>query len=321
MRKYILLVLIICLSLSIMTLSGCSGGGTLPSEDGKLNIVCAGFVAYDLCREVLGGEEGLTLLGRAGMDMHSFEPTAADVVALSNADVFVYVGGESSGWADGMIAAAKNAQLITVKMTDYGQELCSHDHDHGEEVNRSDDHGADEHVWLSLGNAERIVEAIRLATERAAVANGIDSKAIDAYNKNAKEYAALLGKLQSDYKEMVESAERRVILVADRFPFVHLACELGLEYYAAFPGCSTETNASFATQAKLIEAVREHGLPCIFKIDGSDGTVAQKVSAETGAKVLILDSAQVVSADRMASGESYLNIMKKNFEALSEALN
>ncbi|MBQ9162316.1 MAG: zinc ABC transporter substrate-binding protein [Clostridia bacterium] len=319
MRKFILLVLIICLSLPIMTLSGCSEGETLPSEDGKLNIVCAGFVAYDLCREVLGGEDGLTLLGRAGMDMHSFEPTAADVVALSNADVFVYVGGESSRWADGMIAAAKNSQLVTVKMTDYGQKLCSDEHAHGE--GGHSDHGADEHVWLSLDNAKGIVEAIRAAAERAAIANGIKKKVVDTYNKNAKEYTVQLDELQGDYEKMVESAERRVILVADRFPFVHLTCELGLEYYAAFPGCSTETNASFATQARLIEAVRKHDLPCIFKIDGSDGAVAQKVSAETGAKVLVLDSAQVVSSDRMAAGESYLNIMKKNFDALSEALN
>ena len=315
MKKITVLILIICLSFSLMTATGCSGETTSPSEDGELKILCAGFVAYDLCREILGGEENLSLLGRAGMDMHSFEPTAADVAALSEADVFVLVGGESSRWADGMIRAAKNSKLATVKMLDYSTEACTGHHDHEDE-----EHGEDEHVWLSLSNTERIVGAIREAVVKAAAVNGIDQKVIDTYTKNAEDYLVKLGELKQRYAQMVEAAERKVILVADRFPFAHLTCEFELEYYAAFPGCSTETNASFATQAELIEKTMELGLPCIFKIDGSDGVIAEKISAETGARVLVLDSAQVVSAERMRS-ESYLNIMEKILVALTEALN
>lgn len=315
MKKITVLILIICLSFSIMTATGCAGGEVSPSEDGQLKILCAGFVAYDLCREILGGEEHLTLLGRAGMDMHSFEPTAADVAALAEADVFVLVGGESSKWADGMIRSAKNSKLATVKMVDYSDEVCADTHDH-----EGEDHGSDEHVWLSVSNVLRIVDAIEEAVIKAAIANGIDEKTVDAYRQNANDYKMELGELKSQYEQMVANAKRNVILVADRFPFVHLTCELGIEYYAAFPGCSTETNASFATQAELIEKTRELSLPCVFKIDGSDGVIADKVADETGAKVLVLDSAQVVSAERMKT-ESYLDIMKKNFIALSEALN
>lgn len=314
MKKIIVLILIICLSLSVMTVSGCSDNVKSPSEDGELKVLCAGFVAYDLCREILGGEESITLLGRAGIDMHSFEPTAADILALAEADVFVIVGGESSKWADGMLKSAKNESVITVRMVEYSKDVDSdHDHDH-------ENHETDEHVWMSLSNVICIVGAIEDAICNAARANGLDEKVVDAYRQNAKKYSNELVALKSEFAQMVNNSRRRVILVADRFPFVHLACELGLEYYAAFPGCSTETNASFATQAELIEKTKELKLPCIFKIDGSDGVIADKISVETGARVLVLDSAQMVSAERMKT-EGYLNIMKKNLVALSEALN
>lgn len=315
-RKLISLWLIICLSLPIMMLCGCSDGATVSAaKDGQLKVVAAGFVAYDFCREVLGGEENIVMLGKSGVDMHSFEPTAADVVALAEADVFVFVGGEANKWAQGMINAAENATLLAVDMT-----KCA-EHTHGHDEHEGHDHGADEHVWLSLENAKSIVSGICKAVKSAANINGIDEKNIDAYEKNAEEYIIRLDALKSRYQTMVASATRRAIVVADRFPFIYLVEELGLDYYAAFPGCSTETGASFAVLSELIESVSEFGAPVVFMIDGSDGAVAKNVCQATGARLATLDSAQVVSAKRMADGESYLNIMEKNLVALTEALN
>jgi zinc transport system substrate-binding protein len=314
MKKYVSLILIICLCLPIMTATGCSQGRSSASEDGRLRVVCAGFVAYDFCRQVLGGDENITMLGKAGMDMHSFEPTAADILMLSEADVFVYVGGEANKWVDGMISAAENKELHLVDMTKCVKGIHSDDH-HGH------DHGEDEHVWLSFDNAGEIVLSICEAVKKAAISNGVDEKVVDTYDKNARQYIDALTTLKGKYLDMVASAKRKMIVVADRFPFVYLVEELGLEYCAAFPGCSTETNASFAVQMELIEKTKENGIPVVFMIDGSNGAVAKKVCEQTGAKLATLDSAQIVSDARLAEGESYIDIMEKNYNALLEALN
>lgn len=314
MRRFVSLAMIICLCLTVMTATGCSGTQSSAANDGELKVVCAGFAAYDFCRQVLGEDENIALLGKAGMDMHSFEPSAADILTLSEADVFVYVGGEANKWADGMISAAKNKELRLVDMTRCVQGIHAEDHhDH--------DHGEDEHVWLSFDNAAKIVLDICSAVKESAKENGIDEKVIDTYDKNAQQYVEKLSSLKEKFVDMVSAAQRKTIIVADRFPFIYLVEELGLEYYAAFPGCSTETNASFAVQTELIEKTKECGAPVVFMIDGSNGAVAKKVCEQTGAKLAVLDSAQIVSESRIAAGESYINIMENNYKALLEALN
>lgn len=333
-NKVISILLSVVIILSAFSLAACNDAGKpSPSEDGVLRIVCAGFVATDLCREVTGVvDDGsmreIILLGKAGMDMHSYEPTAADIISVSSADVFVYVGGESDGWVEGVLRSAGNRELITVSMTEVSslisEELpegaehddsCDLDHEHDHDRGTAEETAADEHVWLSLSNASRIVDAICDAVCRA------DAERADVYRQNADGYKAKLSSLSKDFAEMVSASKRNTVLVADRFPFIYMTRELGLEYFAAFPGCSTETDASFATQTFLIEKTKELGLPYIFIIDGSDGAVAEKISRETGAKILRLYSMQTVSDAELENGATYLDYMGKNFNSLKEALN
>lgn len=331
MKKTVISILLSAvIILSAFSLAACNDAGKpSPSEDGVLRIVCSGFVATDLCREVTGVvDDGsmreIILLGKTGMDMHNYEPVAADIISLSTADVFVYVGGESDAWVEGVLRSAGNSELITVSMTEVSslvsEELpegaehehddsCDHDHGAAEEA------ASDEHVWLSLSNTSRIVDAICDAVCRA------DAERADVYRQNADGYKEKLSSLSKDFSEMVSASKRNTILVADRFPFIYMTRELGLEYFAAFPGCSAETDASFATQTFLIEKTKELELPCIFVIDGSDGSVANKVSKETGAKILCLYSMQTVSDAELEDGATYLGYMEKNLNSLKEALN
>ncbi len=315
-------VLLLCLTLlfgCLATLAGC-GEPTNPTtaDNNGTTIVCTNFAGFDFARSLLAryqenGGEGvveLIILGKPGQDMHSFEPSAQDIITLANADVVVCTGAE--GWLDAAIKSSGNTVAHIVSM----MEVCDtidgdhdHDHDHG-----SDDAcaliGADEHVWLSVENAIRISQAIEDALCKA------DADNAHAWKSCGEAYRGELTALLGDYTAMMAAATRDTVVIADRYPFAYLFRELGLNCVAAFPGCSSETSASFATQTLLIEKTKELALPYIFIMEGSDGKVAATVSAETGAEVLTLNSMQVVT-DREST---YLEIMKQNLQNLKKAL-
>lgn len=307
----------VILAAVVMLLMLCSCGGAAGGE-GRLSIVCTTFPQYDFVKNILGSEEGLTLLLDDGGDLHSYEPTAQDIIKIGSADLFVYVGGASDEWVESTVKATENPNLKTIALMNLVDTLDEeyvagmeheHEHEHGE------DETQDEHVWLSLKNAAAITQALCDAICE------IDPENSDEYKANAEEYIAQINALDGEYQTAVDSSARKTVLFADRFPFRYLVEDYGLEYYAAFAGCSSESEASFETMAFLIDKTKELSLPVVLTIDGSDGSLAKTVCEATGAGTAELDSCQSVSAEDIANGASYINIMKSNLEILREALN
>jgi zinc transport system substrate-binding protein len=283
-------------------------------------IVAIGFAGYDFTRSILSrytenGGEGvvqLMILGKPGQDMHSFEPTAQDIITLAGADVVIATGAEA--WLASALESSGNSTARVVSM----MEACDvygaghdHDHDHGHENGSCALIGNDEHVWLSVDYAIRIVSGVADALKQA------DPENAAAWEASAEQYKTELTALNTEFRDMVKAAARKQVVVADRHPFVYLFADLGLDCVAAFPGCSSETSASFETQIKLIEFTKTHELPYIFVIEGSDSKVAEVVAGETGAEILTLNSLQVVTN---FENTTYLAVMKSNLENLKKAL-
>lgn len=311
MKRIISVITITVLAMLIF----CSCGNTIPEKD-TLSIVCTTFPQYDYLKNIIGNDESLTLLLDDGGDLHSYEPTAQDIIAIGSADLFVYVGGNSDKWVENTVKASNNPKLKTVALMElvetYEEEYVAgmeHEHEPGEHST------PDEHIWLSVRNAVIITQALCDAICE------IDSENTQIYKTNAEKYISQLNVLDAEYSAVVESAARKTVLFADRFPFRYLIEDYELTYYAAFAGCSSESEASFQTMAFLIDKTKELALPVVLTIDGSDGSLAKTVCKETGAKSAVLDSCQSVSADDIKNGTTYLKIMENNLEVLREALN
>jgi zinc transport system substrate-binding protein len=313
----------------VVSLCGCAGANSAASE-GKLSIVTTIFPEYDWVREILGsnpkGAE-VTLLLDDGVDLHSFQPTADDIVKISSCDVFVYVGGESDEWVDDALKEATNKDMIVINLLDVlGDGAKEEEIIEGMEAEEEEE-GAegeeeeieyDEHVWLSLNNAKILVEKIAKAIESA------DKDNAATYEANAKEYISKLDDLDGKYREAVSGASCSTLLFGDRFPFRYLVDDYGLNYYAAFVGCSAETEASFETVAFLAGKVDELSLKNIMTIEKSDGKIASTIRDNTTSKdqqVLALDSMQSTTMEDIQNGSTYLGVMKNNFEVLKKALN
>lgn len=317
MKKIVSLILIFILAFSL-----CSCGNTAQESEG-LKIVCTAFPQYDYIKNILGSDEGLAMLVDDGGDLHSYEPTAQDIIAIGSADLFVYLGGVSDSWAEGALKSANNPDLKAVALMDTVDTLeeeyaagMEHDHKHEHiEAHDGDHEKEDEHIWLSLKNAAKITDYLCNALCE------IDAQNAALYRANADEYIKKLNALDGEYQAVINSAERNTLLFADRFPFRYMTEDYSLTYYAAFAGCSSESEASFETMAFLIDKTKELNLPVILSIDGSDGSIAEMISGETGAKVLSLNSCQSVSSADIVQGANYLNIMENNLEILREALN
>lgn len=312
MKKILSIILI---AAALLCLCAC---GSTPEEAPKCNlrIVCTAFPQYDFVKNILGTDEGLTLLTDDGGDLHSFEPTAQDIITIGSADLFIYIGGVSDEWVDGVISAANNPDLKTVALMDlveaYDEEYAAGmEHEHSDEEHTE----KDEHIWLSLGNASAITQQI------CDIISEIDTENADRYRANAGKFIADLITLDLQYRLAVDEAKRNVLLFADRFPFRYIVEDYGLEYYAAFAGCSSESEASFETMAFLIDKTNELSLPVVLTIDGSDGSIAKTVCDSTGAKTAVLDSCQSVSMADIKNGTTYIGIMRNNLEVIREALN
>ncbi|MBQ7375332.1 MAG: zinc ABC transporter substrate-binding protein [Clostridia bacterium] len=324
-----LLCFILMLALALSALSGCSKG---EEEDEKLKIVCTIFPQYDWMRNIIGEIDGveLTLLISNGNDMHSYEPSAADIMKIADCDMIVYLGKDIDGWVSEAIERSGREDVKKVALAECeGVTLrnissASHTHDHDEHDDHDDhdghDHGAlDEHLWLSLKNATVLTETLCDAICE------LDPENAQNYRDNAARYILELEDLRLDFEAAVARADgsKRFMLFCDRFPFVYLLEELGIEYSAAFEGCSADVDADFGTVVRLIEEAEEHGVDFVAMTESSDGTLARTVAnaikdREVG--LLTLDSMQAVGKKKIESGYSYLSIMRENLRVLSVAL-
>ena len=314
MKRVLSLVLALVM---LFSLAACSGA----ARRARVQIVTTSFPLYDWTRNIVGDTEGveITWLMDSGVDPHSFQPTTKDLVFVSDCDVFVYVGGESEAWADDAVSSMKNENALVVKLLDGLQEaaLAEEDVPGAEPEHEEEEEGAlDEHIWMSLRAAQRCVDLICDALCEADSAND------DLYRMNADDYKARLAALDQAYTEAVASSELHTILVADRFPFRYLAEDYDLDYFAAFAGCSAETEASFQTVLGLSQKADELGLPVILVTENSTGDIADAVSEGSQSEPMIrtLDSLQSVTAEIAAGGVTYLSVMESNLEVLKEAL-
>lgn len=324
MKRYFLII--------IAALVACASfAGAAHAADGerKLSIVATIFPAYDWVREIIGGESSraeTTMLLDSGVDFHSFQPTVDDILKISTCDLFVCVGGESDEWVDDALREAVNKNMRVVKLLDAigdrakieeiveGMER-EDEHDHEDDHDHEGEH--DEHVWLSLKNARVLVRAI------ADVICEIDPARSDAYRANAAAYDEKLASLDERYHSELDGAKYDTLVFGDRFPFRYLVDDYGLKYYAAFSGCSAETEASFKTIAFLAGKVDELDLHTVIAIEGSDRKIAETVARsakKNDPQIVVLDSLQSVTAKDAAGGAAYLSIMERDLEALKKAL-
>ena len=313
MKRFLSLILALGM---LFSLAACSGA----ERRARVQIVTTSFPLYDWTRCVAKDVDGveITWLMDSGVDPHSFQPTTKDLVFVSDCDVFVYVGGESEAWADDAVASMKNENAIVVKLLEGLQETALAEEDvPGAEPEAEEEEGAlDEHIWMSLRTASLCVDLICEALCEADSAND------DVYRRNADDYKAQLSALDDAYSEAVASSELDTILVADRFPFRYLAEDYHLNYFAAFAGCSAETEASFQTVLGLSQKADELGLPVILITENSTGDIADAVSegSQNEPAIRTLDSLQSVTAEIAAGGVTYLSVMESNLEVLKEAL-
>jgi periplasmic solute binding family protein len=301
-------------------------------ETKKLSIVTTIFPAYDWVKQVVGDNKNveISFLIDKGVDLHSYQASAADIAKITDSDLFVYVGGESDDWAEDIIKENPNLNYINMvdsigeaalaeELVEGMQDEEEHDNESEEHANEEGEHEEgeeeiDEHVWLSIKNAETIVSAIEAKLAE------IDPDNKAEYEKNANDYLAKLDELDKEYKDTLSSIQNKTIIVGDRFPFRYLVNEYGIKYYAAFKGCDAGSEASFETVKFLANKMDELNMTDIFIIDGSKGDLAKTIVDNTkdkNAKVLVLDSMQ---STKSSDNASYLDIMKKNLEVLKEVL-
>lgn len=313
---------ILCMICAVAVLFGFWGCGTPGGQkkDGRLKVVATVFAEYDFLRQIGGDAINLSMLMLPGADIHTFDPTPKDMKTVQDADMFVTVGGESDAWADTIIESVDNERLECVRLMDLVDEVVEEEIVEGMEVEeRGDEKGNqekefDEHVWTSPKNAMQIVE--RLCGKL----SELDQKNANLYRKNAKNYLNKLVKLDQKFTEIVENSVRREIVVADRFPFRYFADAYGLEYYAAYPGCSTQTGASAETIAFLIDKVKEDKIPVVFHMELSSEMMCNTICDETGAKKAQLNAVHNISKRNFDRGIGYLELMEKNVDVLREAL-
>lgn len=290
------------------------------SGDDGVSVVATVFTPYDLAREIAGDNANVQMLISPGADTHSYDPTPKDILAVSKCDVFIYVGGESDAWVEEILSSIDNSDMKVVKLIDCMEELYSeeykegmeHDHDHDHEDEETE---YDEHVWTNPRNAALICERIAAALCEADAVNS------ESYNLNLAAYKAELSSLDEAFKEVVANGKRKEIIFGDRFPLLYFVKAYGLDYYAAFPGCSSETEPSGATVAFLINKVKEDGVPVVFHLELSTGKIADTICEATGAQKLQFNACHNVSKDDFEAGVTYLDLMRQNVEVLKTALN
>ena len=309
MKRIISLVL--CLA-CMFTLCACGAENVQLSDSGKMQIVCTSFPAYDFAREIAGDKAELTLLIKPGSEVHSYEPTPKDVIRIQNCDLFICNGGESEEWVEEFSTDCKNVLCMMDCVEALSEQVQEGMYVRGEE--KEDEDELDEHVWTSPVNAKLISEAI------CAELCNIDPDNAALYSAKLEGYSAQLMELDSMFHQTVKNARYKTLVFADRFPMRYFTKEYGLEYYAAFPGCASETEPSAKTVAFLIDKVRDGKLPAVLYMEFSNQKMADVICEDTGCTKLPFYSVHNITAEQFEAGESYLSLMRQNLVTLKEAL-
>ena len=294
------------------------------TDDERISVVATVFPQYDFARQIGGDKIKLIMLTTPGGESHSYEPTPQDIKAVSDCDLFICVGGESDIWYNSVLKTIDNDKITVISMMEcIGDRLKEEEiieGMRGEKLSLTGDEEDeeeieyDEHVWTSLKNASLISKEICAALSR------IDEKNADFYQKNTEEYTKALHELDLKYESAVENAQNKLFVFGDRFPFRYLFDDYGLEYYAAFPGCSTESDVSANTMLFLIDKVKETKLPAVYYIEFSARRIADTIAEETNAKPLLLHSCHTVSKEDFDNKVTYLSLMEQNLENLKAGL-
>ena len=308
-----------------LLLSGCGGtqGEASQEADGeadKLTVVATVFPAYDFARAVGGEAAEVSLLLPPGAESHSYEPTPADILAVQQCDLFIYLGGESDTWVETILESVepKGKTLRMIDCVDLleeetveGMEDHEEEHDH-EDLGLGEVVGYDEHVWTAPRNAAEITRAIGTEME------ALDPDNADLYAANAADYAGQIEALDQEFADFFAGVADRTMVFGDRFPLRYFADEFGIDYYAAFPGCSTQTEPSAATIAFLTDKVRQEGISTVWYIEFSNHLVADSIAEATGAETALFHSCHNVSADDLEAGATYITLMEGNLETLRQ---
>lgn len=332
MKKIITFMLVAVLAVCALSGCGTSKSGE-DTKDKKIKIVTTIFPEYDWVMQILGDKADkadVTMLLDKGVDLHSYQPSTADIAKISEADVFIYVGGESDEWVEDVLKEAKNKKLKVINLMDVmgdkakeeevKEGMQPEEEEHAEEAKdgkEEEEVEYDEHVWLSLKNAKIFTKKI------ADVLSEVDKDDAKTYQANYESYAKKLDDLDKKYADAVASAKNKTLVFGDRFPFRYLVNDYGLDYYAAFVGCSAESEASFETVTFLAKKIDELGLGNVLTIEGKNHKIAKTVVDNTknkDQKVLTMDSMQSTTSKDVKDGATYLGIMEKNLEVLKEAL-
>jgi len=315
MKKTLLILL--TFAVILYGISGCKQNKKAVTgyTDGKLNVTVTNFPPFDFVRQIAKDKVNLSLLLPPGAESHSFEPSPKDIITIQNSAIFIYAGGESETWVDRILESVNTDNMKILSMIDT-VDAVEEEIVEGMEAEEEEEEGVayDEHVWTSPRNAVLIVQAISGLLCEA------DSANADFYRQNTAVYTKALTELDAAFTEVVAGAKRKTIVFADRFPFRYFADAYGLTYFAAFPGCSTETEPSAATVAFLINKIKAEKIPVVFHIELSNERMADAISAETGAKKLLLHACHNVSKNDLDAGLGYLDFMRYNVQNLREAL-
>ena len=323
MKKRILALLLA--AAVALPLCACAPAGE-EAEDGRLQVVCSLFPYYDFVREIGGAYVSPRLLVAAGREAHSFEPTPMDVIRVSRADVFVYNGGEGEQWVDEILSSAGENIPTVLRMMDYADTLteeplaghddhdhADHDHEHDDDHD-SDDIEYDEHIWTSPVQAMKLCRAIGDALCAADPAHAA------VYRSNLENYLGQLAELDVAFRQVCGEKKRSLLVFGDRFPLLYFCREYGLDYRAAFHGCSSDTEPSLYTLKFLIDKVRQQDIPVVYALELSSRKVADAIAETTGATVETFYSCQTVSQADWAAGEGYVSLMRRNVAALREGI-
>ena len=303
MKRLIAILLCMCI-----ILCGCTAEPEQTHDSSKLQIVCTSFPAYDFAREIAGDRAELTLLIKPGSEVHSYEPTPKDMIRIQESDLFICNGGESEQWVETLITPELNT-IYMMDCVDTVEEAADgiYNAEDGEPE-------LDEHVWTSPLNA------IKISEEICNVLCKLDNANAEAYKTNFTAYKAQLMALDREFRQVIKDSGKHTLVFADRFPMRYFALEYGLDCYAAFPGCSSETEPSAKTVAYLIDRVREDKIPAVLYMEFSNQKMADVICEDTGCKKLPFYSAHSVSAEQFEQGVSYLDLMRINLNSIKEAL-
>ena len=332
--------------LALFLLTGCGASAAGKEKTGRLQVITTIFPPFDFARQIAGGQADVRMLLKPGEEIHSYEPTPQDIRDIQNCDLFIYVGGENDVWVEEILESMGEQAPESLRLMDMvevfreetvegmQEEKGAHDHgdahgeeehDHEEHAHGDEEHGhedeehdheeeADEHVWTSPVNAAEITAHIAEAMAEK------DPQNAAFYRENAEAYIGELKRLDESFRSLTEGAARKTLVFGDRFPLRYFAEEYGLDYYAAFPGCSADCEPSAATMAFLIDKVRQEGIPVVFSIEFSNGNIAKAICECTDAVPMTFYSCHNVTADQMQAGVTYIDMMEDNLAVLEKAL-